>query len=192
MQLYVVQTGETIWELQQRMDSLAGVSLSEAGRASIEQVAEDLAPHKPTVIYASQGQAEKETADLLAAGLGLKVRTESRLDELDFGLWQGLTISDIRHRQPKLYKQWLEAPADLRPPGGESLQEAYKRLSQAVDEILKKGKKKDKIDAPILVLRPTILGVLRCRLERAELDDVWKFVGREFTWKSYEVNEKEF
>jgi len=189
MQLYVVQTGETIWEVQQRMDSLAGVPLSKGGRESIERVAVELGPHKTTAVFASTGEAEKETADLLAKELGVKVRTDPRLDGVDLGLWQGLTISDIKHRQPKLYKQWTEAPSGIRPPGGESLLEAQQRLREAVREIVKKSKKKS--DAPIIVLRPIALGVLRCRLEKAELDDVWNFVGREFTWKNYDVHEKD-
>jgi broad specificity phosphatase PhoE len=193
MQLYAVQTGETIWDPQQRVDSLAGVPLSDDGRLCIERVGKELTPHQPTVIYASGAEAERETADLLARQLGVKIRTDSRLDGFDFGLWQGLTNSDIKHRQPKLYKQWLEAPSGIRPPGGESLAEAQQRICQAVRDILKKGKKKekDKSEAPILVLRPVVLGVLRCRLEQADLDDIWKFVGREFTWKPYDVNEKE-
>lgn len=191
MQLYAVQTGETIWEPQQRVDSLAGVPLSDSGRECIERVGKELAPHKPTTIFASAGEAEKETAKLLAGQLSLKVRTDERLDELDFGLWQGLTKSDIKHRQPKLHKQWTEAPSGVRPPGGESLHEAQQRICRAIRDILKKGKKKDKPPAPVLVLRPMALGVLRCRLEDADLDDVWKFVGREFTWKNYDVNEKE-
>ncbi|MBN1556405.1 MAG: histidine phosphatase family protein, partial [Phycisphaerae bacterium] len=114
MQLYAVQTGETVWEIQKRTDSLAGVPLSDHGRASIERVGKELAPHDPTLIYASGGEAEQETAKLLAEQLGLKVRTDPRLDELDFGLWQGLTTSEIKHRQPKLHKQWLEAPSGVR------------------------------------------------------------------------------
>ncbi len=189
MQLYVVQTGETIWEIQQRVDSLGGVPLSDAGRESIRRVAKELAPHQPTVIYASNGESEKESAALLAEELGLKVRTEPRLDGFDFGLWQGLTISDIRHRQPKLFKQWLDSPSGIRPPNGESLQEAQLRICEAVQEIVKKGKKKSV--TPIFVLRPMATGVLRCRLGKTDLDDIWKFIHREFTWTSYDVTEKE-
>ena len=189
MQLYVVQTGETIWEVQQRVDSLGGVPLNDTGKETIRRVGKELVPHQPTLIYASSGESEKETAALLAEELGLKIRTDPRLDGFDFGLWQGLTISDIRHRQPKLFKQWLESPSGIRPPSGESLQEAQQRVCEAVREIVKKGKKKP--TAPILVLRPMAMGVLRCKLEKADLDNIWKFLGREFTWTSYDVTENE-
>lgn len=189
MQLYAVQTGETIWEVQQRLDSLAGVPLSESGRQMAQRVAKELVPHEPTAIYASSGEAEQETAKLLAKQLGVRIRTEPRLDEIDFGLWQGLSMSEIKHRQPKLHKQWLEGPSGVRPPGGESLQEVQDRLCQAVREIGKKSKSKK--DVPVIVLRPVALGALRCRLENANLDDLWSHVGRDFTWRSYDVSDKE-
>ncbi len=188
MQIFLVQTGETIWEAQQRLDSLAGVPLSETGSETIRRVGKELVPHEPTAICASPGQAEQETADLLARELGLKVRTESALGGLDFGLWQGLTVGEVRHRQPKLYKQWIESPNGVQPPGGESLQQAQDRIRQAVREILKKGKKQQ---TPVLVLRPIVLGTLRCRLENVELDEIWSRVERDFTWRRYDVDEKE-
>jgi broad specificity phosphatase PhoE len=185
--LFTVRTGQTIWEVQSRLDSLAGVPLSDTGRETVRRVAGELAPHKPTSLYASSGQAEQETAGLLGEELGLKVRTEEGMAGIDFGLWQGLTLNEVRRRQPKLHRQWLEAPSGVRPPGGESLQEAQQRICRAVRDILKKGKG----EATVIVLRPIALGVLCCRLEKADLDDVWRFAGEDFTWRKYDVNEKE-
>jgi broad specificity phosphatase PhoE len=186
--LFTVQTGQTVWEEQSRFDSLAGVPLSDSGREVIRRVAKELVPHEPTGLYASPGEAEQETANLLAKELDLKVRTEKQMVEIDFGLWQGLTMNEIRRRQPRLHKQWLEAPSGVRPPGGESLSEAGDRIREAVREILRREKKQ----APVLVLRPVVLGVLRCCFEEAQLDDIWKHASRDFTWKSYQVDEKDF
>ena len=185
--LYTVQTGQTIWEQQSRLDSLAGVPLSEQGRQSIRRIGKELAPHEPTVIYTSKGEAEQETAALLAGELKLKVKTEKRLVEIDFGLWQGLTMNEIKHRQPRLHKQWLEAPSGVRPPGGETLEEARKRICQAVCAIVKKEKKL----SPITVLRPVVLGLLRCRLEDIPLDNIWDQVTPEFCWASYKLDEND-
>lgn len=192
MRFHLVQTGETVWEVQQRIDSLAGAPLSEAGRESIRRVAEELVPLVPAAVYAGNGESERETAELLAKRLDRKVVMDVRLGELDFGLWQGLTVAEIRHRQPKLHRQWTEAPGSVRPPGGESLQELQQRLREAFRQIGRTKRKKIPASGAVVVLRPVALGAARCLLEKAELDEIWKFVGRDFTWRTYEIRETDF
>jgi broad specificity phosphatase PhoE len=185
--LYIVRTGETIWEQQDRMDNLAGVPLSEEGREQARRIGMELAPHEPTSIFASNGQSEQETARLIAEVLGRKVRTEPKLSELDYGLWQGLTREDIRRRQPSMLKQWLESPSGVRPSGGETLEEAQQRLLQALREILKKSKRKK--PSPVLVLRPLAIGLLRCHFDHGKLDNVWSYVDSKQSWSSYTLEE---
>jgi broad specificity phosphatase PhoE len=105
---------------------------------------------------------------------------------LDFGLWQGLTMDEIKHRQPKLHKQWLESPSGVRPPGGETLEETQQRICRTVREILKKSK----APSPVIVLRPVALGVLQCHLESIPLDAIWQREAKDLAWKRYEVPEK--
>lgn len=188
MELLAVQTGETIWQEQARLESLAGVPLSDRGREVIRRVAKQLVPHEPTVIYTSPGQAEQETTELLAKQLSLKIRTLENLAELNFGLWQGLTMEEVRHRQPTLHKQWQETPASVRPPGGETLEEAYGRIRAALETIVKHGRKQ----TPLIVLRPVALALLRCRLERADLNALWQFMEGRFEWVRYEIDPKTY
>jgi len=185
-QLLLVQTGRTIWDEQGRLESLAGVPLCQEGMETVRRVAKELVPHKPTVIYAATGEAEQQTAKLLTDELARKIKIDRRLAEVDFGLWQGLTHEEIKRRQPSLHKQWLESPANVRPPGGETLDEASTRIAEAMNDIAKKEKKQ----SPILVLRPIALGLLRCRLENASLDDFWTRVSPDFTWICYKRNDK--
>ncbi len=185
--MYIVRTGETAWDREDRTDSLVGVPLTDEGGEAIQRISLELAPHKPTVVFASGGEAERQTAKILGTQLGLKVKTNNELCEFDFGLWQGLTTEEIKHRQRKLYKQWAEKPSGIRPPNGEILAEAQKRISTAICEILKKNKK----NTPIIVLKPVVLAVLRCWLNDIPLDEVWNSTPRSFTWESYEIDEND-
>lgn len=185
--MYIVRTGETTWDREDRADSLVGVPLTDYGRETIQRVGLELAPHEPSVIIASGGEAELQTAKILGTQLGLKVKTHTGLSEFDFGLWQGLTTEEIKHRKPRLYKQWLEKPSGIRPPNGEILAEAQKRIWEAVCEILKKNKK----NTPVVVLKPVVLALLRCQLKDIPLDDVWNFTPLNFTWESYEIGEND-
>jgi len=177
-QFLVVQTGKTVWEQEGRLDSLAGSPLSEEGREAAGNIAEAMKVFSPTLAFASEGQAEVEMVKLIADAGSLKVHCENGLGEIDYGIWQGLKTEEIKRRQPRLQKQWMEAPSGVRPPGGESLVEAQDRVWQTVFTLLKKHKD----EVAVLIMRPVILGLFRCRVFGAEIDEIWKYVRRDPGW----------
>jgi len=185
-QVFLVQTGETIWEAQDRIESVAGAPLTEDGTRDVERAAQELASCQTDirVVYACDGESERQTAELIAKALNAKVRLEPELRELDYGLWQGLTKEEFKRRQPRLYRQWAEAPASIRPPGGETLDEAQARLKTVVKEILKRHRE----DAALVVLRPVAVGLLQCLLTNDPVERIWRHVDGEFTWESYEMD----
>lgn len=52
-----------------------------------------------------------ETAEILAAALGLPVRVESDLKEMDFGKWEGLTYAEVEQRYPDDLAGWRQSVA---------------------------------------------------------------------------------
>ena len=186
--LYVIKTGQTTFEEQSRVESAAGAPLSEQGIRDVQAAAKELASQKIGAIYAASGEAEQQTADLVGEVLGVKVRTDLNLREIDYGLWQGLRLKEIRHRQPKVYRQWAEAPTTVCPPGGETLAEAEQRIRKGLASIIKRHKG----HLPLLVLRPVVLGLVRCILEKKSPEGLWEHAAPSFTWCSYETDEKLF
>jgi alpha-ribazole phosphatase/probable phosphoglycerate mutase len=57
------------------------------------------------------------------------------LREIDFGDFEGLAYDDIAARYPELYRQWMEAPTEVRFPNGESFCEMQSRVLRAFDAI---------------------------------------------------------
>jgi alpha-ribazole phosphatase len=88
------------------------------------------------------------TAEALAAGL--PVRTDARLQELDFGEWEGRTWESFHDATSD---HWAEDPWNRRPPGGESGAELAARVATCREEVLS--------DATGDVLIVTHAGVLR-------------------------------
>ena len=184
--LCVIKAGQTTFEAESRVESAAGSPLTGQGLQEIRQAARQLASQNVGAVYASAADGEAQTAELLAGALKVKVRTEADLREIDFGLWQGLTIEEIKRRQPKMFRLWHEAPTTVRPPGGESLAEAQQRLRHAVQAIVKRHKTR----SPLVVLRPVALGLLRCLLEDNPPELIWQQVDPAFVWSSYEMDPK--
>lgn len=186
--VFIVRTGQTTLEAQDRIDPIGGAPLTETGRRTVESVAAELVSQEIRAIYTGDGESERQTAGAMAEALGLKVRTSPDLRELDYGLWQGLTRAELKRRQPRTYRQWADRPDSVCPPGGETLDQAQQRLREALKDILKRAKGRN----TLLVLRPVATGLLRCLLTGQGVGGLWQYVDPEFTWESYEMDATSF
>lgn len=183
--VYIVQTGGTTWEEQDRIESATGAPLTPQGAITVQNAARELAGLKIRTLYACTiGEAERQTAELVSEVLGgVKIRNTKGLHELDYGLWQGLTVEEIKRRQPRAYRQWTRNPATMCPPEGETPMDAQERLRHELLGILKKSKK----SPALLVLRPVLAGLLECLVENESVDNMWEHVDTSRHWACHEV-----
>ena len=185
--VYIMQTGQTTVEQDQRLESAAGAPLTEQGHLEVLDAARALSGHKIKTVYAcTMGEGERQTAELVAAELHAKIRDHGGLHEIDYGLWQGLTTEEIKRRQPRVFRQWTKTPASVRPPEGETLAEAQQRLKGALKDIVRRHK----TGTALLVLRPVVLGLLKCLAESDGLDELWRYVDPSFRWGCYDVDDQ--
>jgi probable phosphoglycerate mutase len=109
---------------------MPGVGLSERGRAEIAAVAERLAGEGIAAVYSSPLQRTHESAEILAARLGLPVAFCDDLIELDFGEWTGTTFDAIR-ADPR-WEPWRTQRSLATIPGGESMRAVQRRAVEAM------------------------------------------------------------
>ena len=112
---------------------MPGVGMTERGRAEIAAQAERLAGDKVAAIYASPLQRTRETAEIVAARLGLPIEFRDDLLELDFGEWTGATFDSIR-ADPR-WQAWSTQRSLATIPGGESMRAVQQRVVAAVVEL---------------------------------------------------------
>jgi len=101
------------------------VPLSDTGRGQAEALGTWLAglpeDERPTAVLSSPFNRALTTAQLATSGLGIRVRTDERLRERDFGAFDGMTGAGIREQFPDEAKRRdLLGKFYYRPPGGES------------------------------------------------------------------------
>lgn len=77
-----------------------------------------------------------QTADAIAARLGLPVTTIDDLAECDFGEWEGSTFAEVRAAHPEALATWAAGTPDVAPPGGESFAAVSARVARARDAVL--------------------------------------------------------
>jgi broad specificity phosphatase PhoE len=112
--------------------------LSARGQEQLAKLLLDLAKIQIDVLYSSPCEPARNTAAALGTARGLTVKEIDGLHNVDHGLWQGLTVDDVRRKHPKVFKQWQESPEAICPPGGETLAEAVDRVRKALEKPLKK------------------------------------------------------
>ena len=77
----------------------------------------------------------RQTADTVAAALGLEVEIDDDVAECAFGEWEGLTFAEVEQTWPDALAAWLASTA-VAPPGGESFDEVTRRVKRSRDRML--------------------------------------------------------
>ncbi|MFD6074041.1 bifunctional RNase H/acid phosphatase [Streptomyces hydrogenans] len=134
----LLRHGETALTPEKRFSGSGGSDpeLSEAGHRQAVAVADALAA-RGTIrhIVSSPLTRCRQTAETVAARLGLDVVIEPGLRETDFGAWEGLTFGEVRERYPEDMDAWLASAKAAPTGGGESFTAVARRVAAARDRL---------------------------------------------------------
>lgn len=83
-------------------------------------------------VWTSPVQRCVATGRAIAEAAGAPARVEGALNDLDYGDWTWLTYEAARAADPDLFERWYAAPATVRFPRGESLQDLMLRSADAM------------------------------------------------------------
>jgi probable phosphoglycerate mutase len=121
--LLLLRHAPTAWNEQGLLMGRADPPLSRAGRRLLAtwRLPE---PFGTAPLRTSPLRRARETA----AAFG-RARLEPRLIEMDWGLWEGRRLDDLRRDEAALLAELEARGLDLRPPGGESPREVCERLA---------------------------------------------------------------
>ncbi len=149
----VVRPGETEFDGQSRIQGSLDLPLTDLGRQQVDDIVEQLRQEAFDVIYASPTEPAASTAEIIGRALGISVKIVDGLANLHQGLWQGLSLDDIRRKHPRVYKQWEDDPESVCAPDGEECNEAQERVAEALKKPLKR-------DESFIVVAPEPIATL--------------------------------
>ena len=86
--------------------------------------------------HLSDLQRAKDTASYISMAKGLETEILPELREISFGIWEGMTRSEIWKQYPDQIRLWQEDPNKLAVPGAETYPVAQKRLCQTVKKLV--------------------------------------------------------
>ena len=136
MRLLLIRHGESTANAEGRWQGHADFSLSERGRRESERLAERLAAWPIDALYTSPLRRARETAETVAARLGLALVEQAALMEFDAGEMSGLTREEVLERFPEYVEARRAGRTDVLVPGMESPDGFRRRVQSALEEII--------------------------------------------------------
>jgi alpha-ribazole phosphatase/probable phosphoglycerate mutase len=110
--------------------------LNLAGELQIARVADEVAPLGIQRIYSSNLLRALRTATIIGQRIGVHVELRDNLQEIDFGLWEGLGWLEIEARFPQEAGRWLQEFPLRSAPEGEAYTDFTARIEMAIESLL--------------------------------------------------------
>lgn len=150
MKIYIVRHGETKLNSEGRLQGWIDEPLIESGRKLAKVTGEKLSDIRFDIAYSSPLKRAYETGEIILAenkaGSTIKIITDDRIKEINFGDWDGLgcTKTNFEIGDEDFWKFYTDPFVYKAAPGGESIQDVCKRTGKFLNEILSDGSLEDK------------------------------------------------
>jgi broad specificity phosphatase PhoE len=133
--VYLARHGQTAYNKEGRFQGQQDIPLNNTGRAQALDLAERAAQHSFAVLWTSPLLRARETADAVAAKIGLEPIEDARLMETDAGDWTNRSFEEVHAEAPELFDAFASADADFAFPGGESFLQQEERVAAVLTEV---------------------------------------------------------
>jgi broad specificity phosphatase PhoE len=133
--LLLIRHGSTDWNDQHRFIGKMDLPLNSRGTQQAYDLAERLISEPFEMAFTSHLRRASETARIITEVAGKRFIEDDRLTEMDFGIWEGLTLTQILEQYPEAFQSWKGDPS-YAIESGESIQEVKNRVEAFINELL--------------------------------------------------------
>jgi phosphoserine phosphatase len=170
MKLLLVRHGETDWNLAQRFQGHSDIPLNQLGLQQAKALRDRLSDEPIELIYSSDLERAHETAKIISNGKN-KLRTDSRLREVHFGDWEGMTYHEILEKYPGMLAAWEKDVYKTAPPNGETLEQLAEHTQSILNDLLVNHK----AETILVVAHGGVIKVLICLALNLPAILYWQF-----------------
>ena len=135
----LLRHGDTRLSPERRFSGVgsADLALSAAGREQAQRAAGSalLRGHAFTEVLTSPLTRCQETAQIVAAALGVSIVVDRDLREMDFGVWEGMSFDEVQDRYPEDLLRWKQSARATPTGSSETLAAVVDRMGTAAERI---------------------------------------------------------
>lgn len=124
-----VRHGETLWNIQGKIQGSEDSPLTPNGRKQAEELAKRIVQYIPKAVYSSDLHRAQTTAKYIADELGLAVVIDKRLRERNMGVLEGLSWEEALNKYGDVRKKAM-TDGSFALPGGESMNGCQDRMKR--------------------------------------------------------------
>ena len=165
MNLYFARHGETVHNKNKCYYGSSDVDITEKGSLQAEKGAELLRSIDFNKVYVSEMKRTLQTANILLKDKQYDLIQDKRINEINFGVFEGKGYNELEELYPKEWKLWCSDWKSFTPPQGESYIEFYTRIKSFMDDILKLDE-----DNVLIVTHSGVIRSVYCYLLDGNLD----------------------
>ena len=170
MNIYLLRHGQTE---ENRKGSYYGnldISLNAIGIAQGNKAKDFFNNIKLDKVYISDKKRTLEMAKLVLGLKEIEIIQDSRINETNFGDFEGKTYEEIKKLYPKECLCWQDNWKEFVPPKGESYIKLCKRVKSFMDSI-----KKLDFDNILICVHSGVIRAIYCYIMDENIDLFWKF-----------------
>ena len=140
MDFRLARHGETDWNVHKWIQGGTDTPLNENGIRQAGALAETLQREgfRPARVYTSPMERAFHTARIVADILHAQCVRMPGLEEVRFGLWEGLTWERVEQEYPEEFRLWYDNRRYQRTPEGESYQDLLDRMLPVLADIIRR------------------------------------------------------
>lgn len=135
MRLIAIRHGETVWNVEGRMQGHLDSTLTARGSQQARALAERLRRESFSVLYSSDLGRAVQTAEAISLATRVPISQEAGLRERNMGIFEGLTREEVAQRFPVEYSDYRRLGHGYRIPTGESGQDRLERSVRVLTAI---------------------------------------------------------
>jgi probable phosphoglycerate mutase len=133
--LIIIRHGETEWNVEGRVMGQLDSRLTTAGVAQAGRLASRLGPINVHALYSSDLGRAETTAQTIVGESGALV-SDDRLRERHMGIFQGLTLAEMRSLHPQERAEYETRGGVAAAPDGESVMQHLNRTVDFLDDVV--------------------------------------------------------
>ena len=201
IKLYLLRHGETAWNVQKKFQGQLNSPLTENGIEKLKDTAKELMNIDFQGVYTSQMRRTIESAKIILEKNikylkePVRINNMKELNEIYFGIWQGMTYEEIEGEYPEEYDNYFNNPSKYEAwiIGGEDLDKGLERFLNGIERIASFEEMQYGSGKILVVTHGTVLELFMNHINHRKMDDLEerKLIGNG-EYKIFSYNESRF
>lgn len=133
-EIILIRHGTTAWNLEKRYLGHSDIGLLPEAEQELSSLSEEFSNITCEALYCSDLLRCQQTLTHIASPQMGQAKLDPRLREINFGQWEGLTYDQLKDNLQ--YRDWIDAPQEVTPPGGEPWTAFAARMDSFLEESL--------------------------------------------------------